>query len=163
MSRDSCYWMMSLKRQNIYFLLKNSKSPCSPSMLGVTILLLSLSLLFLVKKNGSPFLIQAWCKCTTLYRKERGMGMGGRRFCNMLSLLLLSCFHKGKQYSSGAIHTFFSLLVGADADTQRDATRNGCTVNYQRTPWAEAVLVHTVPCTFLSCSAVLCNSSLHVF
>lgn len=55
------------------------------------------------------------------------MRRGGLRFCHSVSLLLPSCFHRGEQYSSGAMYVFF-LLFGADADTQRDSARNDSTL-----------------------------------
>jgi len=92
--------------------------------------------------------------------EKRGQGWEGEDWDS--ATRSLCCCHplftgESSIYQGLRTFSFFSLLFGADTDTQRDSTRNGSTVNYQRTPWAEIVLVHTAPCTFLSCSAVLYN------
>lgn len=68
-------------------------------------------------------------------------------------------FSQGRAvFIRGYVHLLSSLFSLVLMLTHREIPlENGSTVNYQRTPWAEIVLVHTVPRTFLSCSAVLYN------
>lgn len=104
---------MSLKRQNIYFLLEDSKSLLSPSMLDISMLLIgwnSLSLLFLVKKNSSHFL-WASCKHTTLHRKGERDGKSRTKTLPHALFTAAILFSQGSAvFICGCVHFLSSLF-----------------------------------------------------
>lgn len=160
-SRDSCYWMMSPKRQEIYLLLEDSRSLLSPSMSHISILLIvwnSLPLLFLIKKESSHFLSSGFMQMQNpLQKREEGWE---REDWDSATCSLYCCHPVCTGESS--IHqglctfSFFSLLFGVDADTQRDSTRNGSTLIIKGHPGLKLCWYILYPTP--SWAAVLCST-----
>lgn len=141
-------------RQNLYFLLEDSRGLLSPFMLDISILLIGWNSLLLFSVTEKEFSLGSMQMHSPRQKGERDEK--GR--IEILPLTLFTAailFSQGRAvFIRGYVH-FLSSLWCWCCHTERFRKKWQHSVNYQRTPRAEIVLVHTVPCTFPSCSAVL--------
>lgn len=150
---------MYLKRQNLYFLLEDSRSLLSPFTLDISILLIgwnSLLSLFSVTKKEEYYSFSLGSMQNAQSYIERGEGWKGEHWDSASTLFPAAIlFSQGRAVFIRDYVHFLSSLWCWCWHTGRFHKKWQQSVNYQRTPRAEIVLVHIVPAIFLSCSAML--------